>query len=99
MRQRGRKSAANLAIIGVEGEPPRLDPPATLSDDERTVFTSIIAATAPGHFRPSDLPLLVSFVQAAVLNEQAARELQRGGAVVDGSQALGLWFKRNVRAP
>ncbi len=83
MRQRGRKSAANLASLCVDGKPPRLEPPATFNEAERNVFVDIVGASAPEHSRPSDLPLLVSYVQATVLGEQAATEL-RNGAVIDG---------------
>jgi phage terminase small subunit len=83
MGQRGRKSAAALAVIGVDGNPNRLLPPASLSDAERAVFVDVVTACDPTHFQPSDLPLLCRYCEAAVLGEQAALELRRG-AVVDG---------------
>jgi hypothetical protein len=83
MRQRGRKSPDALAVIGVNGKPPRLEPPASLSDLERNVFVGLVQACDPEHFRPSDMPLLCRYAEAVVLAEQAAQEL-RCGAVVDG---------------
>ena len=83
MSQRGRKSAAALSVIPVDGKPDRLLPPVSLSDAERTVFVDLVAACDPTHFRPSDLPLLVRYCEAVVLAERAALEL-RLGAVVDG---------------
>jgi hypothetical protein len=44
MGKRGRKSAAELSIIAVDGKPPRLEPPVSLSEAERTVFTVLVAA-------------------------------------------------------
>ena len=71
MRQRGRKSA-DLAILDVYGSPPPLEPPVDLQEDERTLFTELIDATDTRHFRPTDLPLLVSFVQATLLARSTA---------------------------
>jgi hypothetical protein len=72
MRQRGRKSA-DLAVLNVDGSPPRLEPPADLREDERTLFTELIDATDTRHFRPTDLPLLTSFIQATLLARSTAR--------------------------
>jgi hypothetical protein len=70
-------------VIPVDGKPRRLEPPASLGDAERVTFVDLITACDPTHFTASDLPLLVRYVEAAVLAEQAAREL-RCGAIVDG---------------
>jgi phage terminase small subunit len=83
MRQRGRKSAAALSVIAVDGKPDRLLPPASLSDADRTVFVDLVTTCDPTHFQPSDLRLLCRYCEAPVLAEQAALELRRG-AVVDG---------------
>lgn len=83
MRQRGRKSTADLVGVNVDSSPPRLNPPASLSEAEQSLFIELVAANAPEHFRPSDLPLLARYCEATVLAEQAAREL-RHGAVVGG---------------
>ena len=83
MRQRGRKSAAELATIGVDGKPPRLLPPASLSEAERNIFIDLVTSCDANHFRPSDLPLLVRYAEACAVGDQAAHELRRG-AVVDG---------------
>ena len=83
MRQRGRKSAAALSVIPIDDKPNRLEPPASLSEAERKVFIDIVTACEPQHFRAADLPLLVRYVEACVLADQAAEEL-RLGAVIDG---------------
>lgn len=61
-----------------------LQPPASLSDQERPLFVDIVTAHDPKHFIASDLPLLCRYVEAAVLADQAAAELRMAGAVIDG---------------
>ena len=72
MRQRGRASAAALVDVDVTGRPARQEPPSNLSDDERTLFTELVESCAPTHFVKSDLPLLISFIQATLLVRRAA---------------------------
>jgi phage terminase small subunit len=83
MRQRGRKSGAGIGILQVDGKPNRLDPPTSLSAAERAIFFDVVAACDREHFRPSDLPLLVRYVEAAALGDLAAEQL-RLGAVING---------------
>ena len=83
MRQRGRKSAASLETINVDGSPDRLQPPDHLSADERQRFTDIVANCDARHFRPSDVTLLVRFVEADALAERSAKELRKN-PVIDG---------------
>jgi len=87
MRKRGRKSADELAVINVNGDPPRLDPPPTLTDPERALFVEIVQACSPKHFVPSDLPLVVSYVQATLLSRQAVTNAATAPAM------LALWEK------
>lgn len=72
MRQRGRASAAALADVNVTATAARQEPPSNLSDEERALFTELVEACAPTHFVKSDLPLLVSFIQATLLVRRAA---------------------------
>jgi phage terminase small subunit len=83
MRQRGRKSAGGLATISVDGKPPQLLPPASLSEVEKVIFVDLVTSCDANHFRPSDLPLLVRYAEACALGDLSAQELRRG-AVVDG---------------
>src|SRR5215475_14354867 len=87
MRKRGRKSADELAVINVNGDPPRLDPPVTLTDPERALFVEIVEACSPKHFVPSDLPILVSFIQSTLLSRQAIKEAAKDG------KAVAIWEK------
>ena len=85
-----RKSAAELsmqALSVITGEPRRLDPPSHLDESERALFAELVAACSPKHFVASDLPLLVSFVQATLLSRQAATR-----AATDAT-ALAAWEK------
>src|SRR5262245_55642439 len=87
MRHRGRKSADELATPSVNGEPPRLDPPPNLTEDERSLFGEIVKACPARQFVPSDLPLLVSFVQATLLRRHAVTTAASDAAM------LALWEK------
>ena len=81
MKQRGRKSAAALEVINVDGSPNRLEPPDHLSADEKQRFVDIVTNCDARHFRPSDLPLLCRFVEADALAERAAGELRKNPVV------------------
>jgi hypothetical protein len=85
--KRGRKSASDLAVINVNGDPPRLDPPSDLTDDERSLFVQIVEACSPKHFAPIDLPILLSFIQSILLSRQAVKNAAKDAG------ALALWEK------
>jgi hypothetical protein len=98
MRQRGRKSGASLGILEVDGKPNRLNPPPSLSAAERAIFLDVVAACDRDHFRPSDLPLLVRYVEAAALSDQAAEQLHLG-AVINGKPSPWITVQeKSVRA-
>jgi phage terminase small subunit len=98
MRQRGRKSAASLSVISVDGKPDRLQPPDHLSADERQRFIEIIATCSATHFRPSDTILLCRFVEADALAEKAAAELRKN-PVIEGKPSAWLAVQeKSVRA-
>jgi hypothetical protein len=67
----------------INGEPPRLQPPSSLSQAEAAIFIAVVKSCDPTHFRHSDLPLLCRFCEMTALADRAAREL-RDGAVMDG---------------
>jgi hypothetical protein len=71
--QRGRKPA-DVFALSVNGKPPRLTPPESLNADERALFAELVAACDPTHFRPSDLPLLTSFIQATLQARDTAHD-------------------------
>ena len=71
-----RKSAAELSVPSVDGRPPRLRPPASLSEAERKVFIDTVSACKPEHFRPSDLPLLSRYAEIVALSDHTAKQLR-----------------------
>ena len=81
--QRGRKSVSALvATVAVDGRPLALRPPPSLSDAERLVFVNTVTAVKPGHLQPSDMPLIVRYVQTVAMGDVAAKKLAadiRGG--------------------
>jgi hypothetical protein len=72
MRQRGRKSAANLVTFPVIEHRPRIIPPSSLEKAERSLFIEL--ATSAEHLRPTDAPLLASYVQATLVSRRSARD-------------------------
>src|SRR5262245_46987542 len=94
-----RKSFAASLVVPVDGGPPRIKPPPTLSPPEAQRFAELVAATARGHFRVSDIPLLARYCEAAVLAAEAARQLNEHGAVIDGRPSGWLIVQeKSVRA-
>jgi hypothetical protein len=77
MQQRGRKSTAGLAALNVTGKPSRLTPPSSLNDDEQALFSELVGACDASHFRESDLPLLISYVQSTMISRAAAHDPDR----------------------
>src|SRR5262245_66416872 len=102
MKQRGRKSAASLDVLRVDGKEPQLVPPRSLSKAERRMFVDLVTATDTDHFRESDLPLLVRYVEGIVLADRAAVELRRCAVTEDGRPSPRLVVqdkdKRNCNA-
>jgi hypothetical protein len=75
MRQRGRKSSADLSTLPViDVALMRLAPPRYLNKTERAVFTELAAT---GHFVPTDAALLASLAQATVMARNAARDPEK----------------------
>jgi hypothetical protein len=92
-----RKSASSLNVVPIEPRSNRLRSPPNLPQAERELFASLVAANAPSHFKLSDMPLLVQYCAAAVLNDQAAQEL-RVAPVIGGlkpSPWLAIFEKTN----
>jgi hypothetical protein len=59
------------------------------------VFVDLVAASDPEHFRSSDVPLLVRYVESIVLADRAALELRKG-AVVKGKTSPWLAIQREA---
>ena len=96
MKQRGRKSAASLAMTPLleQHEPVSMQPPATLSEPARVVFLDLVGNCHPEHFEDSDVGLLCQYCEAQAIAERAAAELQSGTSQA-AEWALKLWEKAN----
>ena len=70
-KQPGRKSA-DTRSLEMDDSPPPLEPPAYLNAAERELFKELIASISTRAFVPSDMSLLVSFVQATLLCRKTA---------------------------
>jgi len=66
-----------LVAIDLTGKPSRLTPPSSLNDDEQALFSELVGACDASHFRESDLPLLISYIQATLISRAAAHDPDR----------------------
>ena len=74
-----RRATADIRPV-VSPLPKRLKPPETLSEGARAEFIRIVTSERADHFKPSDMPLLVQYCEAAALAERSMRELQHDDA-------------------
>jgi hypothetical protein len=90
------RKPASSNVVALDSRTVRLRPPADLPQPERDLFSRLVAASVPSHFRESDMPLLVQYCAAAVLNDKAAAEL-RAAPIVEGrpSPWLPIFEKTN----
>jgi phage terminase small subunit len=98
MNQRGRKSAASRAvnIVSITGKQRRLHPPDNLNPVEREAFADIVGSCDAAAFRPSDMPLLVSYARSIVQEEEAVRHLQAEGYVIGNRPSPWLVVKEKA---
>src|SRR5262245_21257898 len=75
-----RKSFVASLVPHVDGSPPQLQPPASLSPAERKVFADLVAGSDRKHFRKTDLPLLCAYVRAIDLEIRSAKFLAKNPA-------------------
>ena len=77
MKQRGRKSAAELALVPVSLEARRPPPPSDLTEPQGKVWRDTVATMPAWWFRPSHEPLLTAYcrhvARAAVLDKVAQK--------------------------
>lgn len=74
MRNRGRQSAASLIPLPKTDKPSRLTAPASLTTKERALFMELVASVGDNHLVASDLPVLISYVQACLDAQDLARK-------------------------
>jgi P27 family predicted phage terminase small subunit len=76
------------------------DPPDFLSPQARAVWQRVADAMPVGVIASADLDLMVAYVQAVSLLEEACRELQKTGAVIMGANDLLVvspWCRVQIR--
>ena len=74
MRQRGRKSAAALAVVPIDARQQRPEPPKRLSRAEKAVWRETTAAVRPDWFWSSEF-LLEIFCRSVVLERWLAEQI------------------------
>jgi phage terminase small subunit len=97
MAQPGRKSAAELAVFPrVDGQPARLQPPSGLDETEARIFAELAAGVDARHFTSTDMPLIVTYVQAVAQNARAVRHLHEEGDVIGGKPSPWVLVRREA---
>ena len=61
MKKRGAPSAAELTVVRVSND--RLEPPDNMTESEQAEWTRIVNSMPTAAFRPSDIPLLRTYVK------------------------------------
>jgi len=86
-----RKSAAALTVVPFR-PPPRLRPPADLTEAQAAIWRQVVDSLPAGRFHLTDRLLLVSYVQASARVVEAGEHLRRG-AIRAGrpSPWFGVW--------
>jgi hypothetical protein len=59
-----------------------------MSTDERALFAELVDSCDPRHFIKSDLPLLISFIQATLLVRRLAAKLNNSEAIADWERGV-----------
>lgn len=73
-----RRSAASFITPTLRLKSDRLQPPASLSKQERAEFIALVMANKADAFKVSDLPLLVTYVQVICQLAEASKEIRKG---------------------
>lgn len=77
MRQRGRRSSADLELNGAAPAGVRLVPPDILTSSEARLFREVVSSAPAGQFTASDVYLLCSFVRITLVCDDAAKSLAK----------------------
>jgi hypothetical protein len=77
VKQRGRRSAANVAVNVIGSLGHRLEAPDHLTVDEQQIFSEVVALSPPGHFVPADVFLISTFAQVTAIIREAATNARK----------------------
>jgi hypothetical protein len=92
-----KKSDDQPNVIPLHRQSSGLQPPTNLPRPGRNLFVELVASNSPNHFRASDMPLLVQYCAAAVLNERAIGELRAAPVVGNKSSPWLNVFEKTAR--
>jgi hypothetical protein len=87
MKQRGRRSSADLSVVAVHPASHRIQPPHDLTKDEAALFRELVASCSANHFVLSDRPLLIAYVQTVLASRHRAKASRRD------PKLLAMWEK------
>jgi hypothetical protein len=73
----GRPSVDDLNVVPLYPAGSRVQTPDDLTASEAGLFKHLVHSCAPEHFVSSDVPLLVSFVQATLASRNAAKAMKK----------------------
>jgi hypothetical protein len=73
----GRPSADDLNVVPLYPSGSRVQTPDDLAPSEAALFRHLVRSCAPDHFVASDVPLLVSFVQATLMARRSAKAMTK----------------------
>jgi len=72
VRNRGRRSVADLAVIPIRPRDHRLQPPADLDANAAAIFRELAASVPAAHFIESDRHLLATYAMALSISRRSA---------------------------
>jgi len=91
LKQRGRKSAEELAVVSLASARKTMEPPTDLRPAVCEIFREVVASCDANHFRKSDIPMLAQFAVATHLSRFYAERIgETDGAFKLWSEAAKL---------
>ena len=88
--KRGRPHADDLNIVPFHPDGNRVQTPDDLTAAEAALFRQLVRSCAPDHFVFSDVPLLISYVQATLIARKSAKAMPKK------PELISLW-ERSVK--
>jgi|SRR6516164_7071026 hypothetical protein len=101
MLQRGRKSSASTVVsLAATGSRSALNPPTSLTKEEKAAFTDLVASVDYRHLSQADMPLLISYIQASIKARKLARttDIANWERAVRAQMALARSLRLTVQA-
>jgi hypothetical protein len=96
MAKSGRNSFVAVDVVRYGLPNPRLSPPGDMSEAEKAVFLDLICSAPAGHFEPSDMALLRSWVETTLIARRAAKRLELEGMDADSKPSMWLGVHRDA---